>query len=274
MERLVVGEQGRLEQGDGQGDKLPVKMRLDFGKQLNEEAINDDECTLSGSDLDVAMLTLPTTLMDKKAVPQVDEVLQAEVIHAPEPNEEEATPVRRATKAEELNKRNIQNFVFERAPEAMSRHLRLLFITVHMFGVPVLKVMVDNGATTCEGIVYTLYGPECGLSSGPASLAFGSRGLGSSTFPWGRVTDTREKESPLIILRPEVQNVVLSLEIRGKSRGSVRESGDSVERLEGCSGAKDARFGKDGHAAGGELRMYCSPESTSFTRNDGIDLKS
>ncbi|PKI40705.1 hypothetical protein CRG98_038905 [Punica granatum] len=40
-----------------------------------------------------------------------------------------------------------------------------------------------------------LYGPECGLSSGPA--------LGVSTFPWGRVMDTREKESLLIILRLE-----------------------------------------------------------------------
>ncbi|PKI70489.1 hypothetical protein CRG98_009123 [Punica granatum] len=40
-----------------------------------------------------------------------------------------------------------------------------------------------------------LYGPECGLSSGPALRAFGSRGLGVSTFPWGRVTDTRERRS-------------------------------------------------------------------------------
>ncbi|PKI60626.1 hypothetical protein CRG98_018976 [Punica granatum] len=38
--------------------------------------------------------------------------------------------------------------------------------------------------------------------------------------------------------------------MQGKSRGSVRESGYSVERLEGCSGAKDARSGKDGRAAG------------------------
>ncbi|PKI49896.1 hypothetical protein CRG98_029708, partial [Punica granatum] len=35
-----------------------------------------------------------------------------------------------------------------------------------------------------------LYRPECGLSSGPALHAFGSCGLGVSTFPWGRVTDT------------------------------------------------------------------------------------
>ncbi|PKI70804.1 hypothetical protein CRG98_008799 [Punica granatum] len=38
---------------------------------------------------------------------------------------------------------------------------------------------------------------------GARMCAFGSRGLGVSIFPWGRMTDTREKESPLIILRPE-----------------------------------------------------------------------
>ncbi|PKI53838.1 hypothetical protein CRG98_025779 [Punica granatum] len=43
--------------------------------------------------------------------------------------------------------------------------------------------------------VAKLYEPECGLSSGPALRAFGSRGLGVSTFPWGRVTDTRERRS-------------------------------------------------------------------------------
>ncbi|PKI61756.1 hypothetical protein CRG98_017868 [Punica granatum] len=43
--------------------------------------------------------------------------------------------------------------------------------------------------------VAKLYGPECGLSSGPALRAFGSRGLEVSTFPWGRVTDTRERRS-------------------------------------------------------------------------------
>ncbi|PKI54153.1 hypothetical protein CRG98_025448 [Punica granatum] len=37
---------------------------------------------------------------------------------------------------------------------------------------------------------------------GACMRAFGSRGLGVSTFSWGRVTGTREKESPLIILRP------------------------------------------------------------------------
>ncbi|PKI67610.1 hypothetical protein CRG98_011990 [Punica granatum] len=123
--------------------------------------------------------------------------------------------------------------------------------------------------------------------------------------------------------------------IQGKSRGSVRESGDSVERLEECSGARACTFGELGargvrlgrtrraagvygrHAGGvrragrvrkragratGEqracgarsgrarvrsgrvrarlargsvrLQVHCSPESTSFTRNDGIDLKS
>ncbi|PKI70941.1 hypothetical protein CRG98_008674 [Punica granatum] len=43
--------------------------------------------------------------------------------------------------------------------------------------------------------VAKLYGPKCGLSSGPALRAFGSRGLGVSTFPWGCVTDTRERRS-------------------------------------------------------------------------------
>ncbi|PKI48810.1 hypothetical protein CRG98_030798 [Punica granatum] len=44
--------------------------------------------------------------------------------------------------------------------------------------------------------VAKLYGPECGLSSGPALRAFGSRGLvGTSTFPWGCASDTRERRS-------------------------------------------------------------------------------
>ncbi|PKI72885.1 hypothetical protein CRG98_006753 [Punica granatum] len=86
-----------------------------------------------------------------------------------------------------------------------------------------------------------VYGPECGLSSGPTLRAFGSRGLGVATFPWGHVTDTLKSDLP-------------SLGIRGKSRGSVRESGDSVERLEGCSGAKDARLGVHGRRARGQAR--------------------
>ncbi|PKI67607.1 hypothetical protein CRG98_011987 [Punica granatum] len=45
------------------------------------------------------------------------------------------------------------------------------------------------------GGVAKLYGLECGLSSRPALLSFRSRGLGVSTFLWGRVTDTREKKS-------------------------------------------------------------------------------
>ncbi|PKI67304.1 hypothetical protein CRG98_012321 [Punica granatum] len=43
--------------------------------------------------------------------------------------------------------------------------------------------------------VGSVYRPECGLSSGPSSHAFGSRGLGVSTFPWGRATDKRERRS-------------------------------------------------------------------------------
>ncbi|PKI66329.1 hypothetical protein CRG98_013291 [Punica granatum] len=116
--------------------------------------------------------------------------------------------------------------------------------------------------------------------------AFGSRGLGVSTFPWGRVTDTLKSDLP-------------SLRIRGKSRGSIRESGDSVERLEGCSGAKDARSARMGaredirrdvrraglrgqasraqvHAGVGgskRLRVHYSLESMSFPRNEEINLK-
>ncbi|PKI51267.1 hypothetical protein CRG98_028331 [Punica granatum] len=101
--------------------------------------------------------------------------------------------------------------------------------------------------------------------------------------------------------------------MRGKSRGSVRESGDSVDRLEGCLGARACMFGELGargragrharHMGGalerasvragvsgaracvrmgvwrtgmrlrGRRRVYCSPESTSFTRNHLNDLK-
>ncbi|PKI60299.1 hypothetical protein CRG98_019310 [Punica granatum] len=51
-----------------------------------------------------------------------------------------------------------------------------------------------------------LYGPECGLSSGPALRAFGSIGLGVSTFPRGCVTDTRERRSRhLSLYDPKVE---------------------------------------------------------------------
>ncbi|PKI36353.1 hypothetical protein CRG98_043254 [Punica granatum] len=130
---------------------------------------------------------------------------------------------------------------------------------------------------------------------GARMRAFGSRGLGVSTFPWGCVTDTRERRSrylsfydlalnPNIIrprdqARPAWQTNAESRErtqngkrkphatrtslggsrslLFGDSRevpwlewGSTihealtplsRESGNSVERLEGYSGAKDAR---------------------------------
>ncbi|PKI72259.1 hypothetical protein CRG98_007333 [Punica granatum] len=45
------------------------------------------------------------------------------------------------------------------------------------------------------------------------------------------------------------KKVIPCLEIRGKSRGSVRESGDSVERLEECSGARACTFGELGARA-------------------------
>ncbi|PKI69150.1 hypothetical protein CRG98_010465 [Punica granatum] len=51
---------------------------------------------------------------------------------------------------------------------------------------PILNTRIHGAA---------VYGPECGLSSGHALRAFGSRSLGVSTFPWGRVTDTRERRS-------------------------------------------------------------------------------
>ncbi|PKI50520.1 hypothetical protein CRG98_029074 [Punica granatum] len=100
-----------------------------------------------------------------------------------------------------------------------------------------------------------------------------------------------------------VKSDLPSLGIREKSRGSVRESGDSVERLEGCSGARDARSGLHGRRARGQARggargcvsgqaavragvrldarasgsvrllVHCSPESTIFTRNEEINLK-
>ncbi|PKI70940.1 hypothetical protein CRG98_008673 [Punica granatum] len=46
-----------------------------------------------------------------------------------------------------------------------------------------------------------------------------------------------------------------SLGIRGKSRGSVRDSGDSVELLEECSGARACTFGELG-ARG--VRLECT----------------
>ncbi|PKI39324.1 hypothetical protein CRG98_040286, partial [Punica granatum] len=46
-------------------------------------------------------------------------------------------------------------------------------------------------------------------------------------------------------------NVIPCLGIRGKSRGSVRESGDSVERLEECSGARQCTFEELGARACG-----------------------
>ncbi|PKI53386.1 hypothetical protein CRG98_026226 [Punica granatum] len=45
--------------------------------------------------------------------------------------------------------------------------------------------------------------PNVDSRRGPHAHDLKSRGLGLSTFPWECVTDTREKESPLIFLRPE-----------------------------------------------------------------------
>ncbi|PKI66149.1 hypothetical protein CRG98_013468 [Punica granatum] len=56
--------------------------------------------------------------------------------------------------------------------------------------------------------------------------------------------------------------------MRGKSQRSVRESGDSVERLEGCSGAKDARSGKERHAVGRALA--CTSAAGGQARGDRL----
>ncbi|PKI73698.1 hypothetical protein CRG98_005939 [Punica granatum] len=47
-----------------------------------------------------------------------------------------------------------------------------------------------------------------------------SHGLGVSTFPWGRVTDMCEKESPLRVYDPRVKAGEL-LESRGKHTPSM-----------------------------------------------------
>ncbi|PKI69146.1 hypothetical protein CRG98_010461 [Punica granatum] len=49
---------------------------------------------------------------------------------------------------------------------------------------------------------WVLYGPECGLSSGPA-CALLDHAVWECPPSRGRVMDMGEKESPLIILRPE-----------------------------------------------------------------------
>ncbi|PKI64634.1 hypothetical protein CRG98_014972 [Punica granatum] len=61
--------------------------------------------------------------------------------------------------------------------------------TKHVSCCETFRVIIDEEVT-----IDTVYGPECGLSSGSALRTFGSRGLGVSTFLWGRVTDTHEKE--------------------------------------------------------------------------------
>ncbi|OWM73850.1 hypothetical protein CDL15_Pgr018910 [Punica granatum] len=95
-----------------------MKRRLDFLQQLNQEMIDDDEHTLSGSEfkdrdvgntiqfdvfvvsLNVSMLTFLTTFIAKESIPWVNEELQAEVIHASEPSEEDVTPVSKPTEHE------------------------------------------------------------------------------------------------------------------------------------------------------------------------------
>ncbi|PKI73667.1 hypothetical protein CRG98_005908 [Punica granatum] len=82
----------------------------------------------------------------------------------------------------------------------------------------------DNKISSIDlPLINPLYGPECELSSEPTCA----------------LLDRAAWECP-----PSLENVLPSLGIRGKSRGSVRESGDSVERLEECSGTRACTFGE------------------------------
>ncbi|PKI34189.1 hypothetical protein CRG98_045422 [Punica granatum] len=71
---------------------------------------------------------------------------------------------------------------------------------------------------------------------GARMLAFGLRGLGVSTFPWGCVTDTREKESPLIILRPESREQIIYPGSRGMEHLVVVKALVCAEPKSPCSG--------------------------------------
>ncbi|PKI56573.1 hypothetical protein CRG98_023042 [Punica granatum] len=39
------------------------------------------------------------------------------------------------------------NFIFEKVPDIVTMHMRPLFISIHMFDIPIPRVLVDNGAT-------------------------------------------------------------------------------------------------------------------------------
>ncbi|PKI72253.1 hypothetical protein CRG98_007327 [Punica granatum] len=73
------------------------------------------------------------------------------------------------------------------------------------------------------------------------------------------------RSKPFSDMLASYKNVIPCLGIQGKSQGSVRELGDSVERLEECSGARACTFGELGareHAGGAQtsVRLYSSEE--------------
>ncbi|PKI72094.1 hypothetical protein CRG98_007481 [Punica granatum] len=90
--------------------------------------------------------------------------------------------------------------------------------------------------------------------------AFGSRGLGVSTFPWGRVTDTREKKSPLIILRPKGRGRISYPGSRGCEEGFGEEFESRVTRWNAWKGARVQRMrsGKDGRARRSSGERACA----------------
>ncbi|OWM84558.1 hypothetical protein CDL15_Pgr000998 [Punica granatum] len=67
-----------------------------------------------------------------------------------------------------------------------------------------------------------------------------SHGLGVSTFPWGRVTDTREKELPLAILRPKDRGLASysGLGEPARKRKKVAEQGQAKTDRTDQKGAK------------------------------------
>ncbi|PKI75964.1 hypothetical protein CRG98_003622 [Punica granatum] len=78
--------------------------------------------------------------------------------------------------------------------------------------------------------------PNVDSRRGPHARDLKSRGLGVSTFPWGRVIDTREKESPLIILRPESRGLISYPGSRGMEHLVIVKALVCAEPESPCSG--------------------------------------
>ncbi|PKI52635.1 hypothetical protein CRG98_026975 [Punica granatum] len=91
--------------------------------------------------------------------------------------------------------------------------------------------------------MWSLYGPESLISSRPATRMQGTncRGLGVSTFPWGRMTDMRRSRH-LPFYDPKVEgrpNIPLMLAVRFeipksklRQRG-LKEPGVGSDRIDG-----------------------------------------